>query len=101
MKIIINVIQLAVVAAIIYPIFYIWDTDKIEQFCKIVEPGMTKLALIQLADESSVKMLGPIDGDVAGGKWQATIVAYSPYTEYSCEIKGIANSVATATINDD
>jgi hypothetical protein len=101
MKMIVNLIQLAVVAAIIYPIFYIWDTDKIEQFCKVVEPGMTKQDLIQLTDESSVKMLGPTDGDVAGGKWQAIIVARSPYTKYSCVVKGIANSVATATIVDD
>ena len=101
MKIIVNLMQITVVAAIIYPMFYIWNTGKIEQFCKLVEPGMTKQALIELADELSVKMLGPTDGDVAGGKWQATIIAYSPYTKYSCEIKGIANSVAVAEIIDD
>lgn len=98
MKMIVNLIQLAVIAAIIYPIFYLWDTDKIEQFCKVVEPGMTKQEFIQLADDSSVKMLGPTDGAVAGGKWQATIVAYSPYTIYSCKVKGVGNSVAVATI---
>lgn len=101
MKLIVNLIQLAVVAAIIYPIFYIWDTDKIEQFCKNIEPGMSKQEFIQLAEDSSVKILGPTDGDVAGGKWQATIVAYSPYTKYSCKVKGTGNSVAVATIIDD
>ncbi|RKZ79258.1 MAG: hypothetical protein DRQ35_04555 [Gammaproteobacteria bacterium] len=101
MKMFVNLIQLAVVAAIIYPIFYLWNTDKIEQFCKVIEPGMTKQAFIQLADDSSIKMLGPTDDDVAGGKWQATIVAYSPYTKYSCKVKGTGNSVAVATIIDD
>ncbi|MDH5592226.1 MAG: hypothetical protein OEY48_05190 [Gammaproteobacteria bacterium] len=63
---------------------------------------MAKQELIQQAEESGVKLLGPIvvDDEVTGGKWQASVVTYWPFTDHMCVIKGIANTVSTARIID-
>ena len=101
MKHFVNLIQLAVVAAIVFPIFYIWDTDKVDAFCEMVKPGMTKTDYIQLANDLGVKMLGPVDDDIVGGKWQASVVARTPFVNHICHIKGVGNKVATAKIAYD
>lgn len=98
MKHIVNLIQLAVVAAIIFPMFYVWDTDKVDNFCEAIKPGLSKAELLQRVDDANVKILGPEDVDIAGGKWNASIVARTPFIEHSCLIKGVGHTVATAKI---
>jgi len=93
MKHAVNLIQILVVIAIIFPVFHIWEGDKVDQFCKVVEPRMGKVAFINLADERNVKLIGPTDYSVAGGKWQATAVSRSPFSKDSCLIKGVGTKV--------
>ena len=102
MKSVVNVVQLIIVVAIIFPIFYIWDTDNVDRICQSIGNGMTKQDFIKLAVDSPIKLLGPIavDDEVVGGKWQASIVTYWPFTDYMCLVKGIGNTVSTARIVD-
>lgn len=99
MKHIVNVIQLAIVAAIIFPMYYVWDSGKVDNICEEIHPGLAKHVLLEMVDERGIKMDGPHDEDIAGGKWHATIMARTPLVEHSCTIKGVGNTVAIAKLN--
>ncbi|NOQ81293.1 MAG: hypothetical protein GQ548_02045 [Methylophaga sp.] len=97
MKFLVDAVQMLVVTALIYPMFYIWDTTQVDQFCSVVESGMSKQEFIQLVDDKSVKIIDPMN-EVSSGKWHSSIVARSPFTNYSCEIVGLGNIVSRAWI---
>lgn len=98
MKHFVNVFQLAAIVIILYPIFYVWDTDKVDNFCEALTVGMQKAAFLQLTEEHSVKLLGPFDEGMKGGKWHATVVARIPYIDYRCQIKGLGPTVTAFKI---
>ena len=64
MKLLVWAIQLLVIAAIIYPIFYLWDINNVGQFCRKVEKGTLKSELIALADKNMIKITAPMDEGV-------------------------------------
>lgn len=97
MKLLVDAVQVLVVAAIIYPMFYVWDTTKVDQFCDVVEAGMSKHEFVQLADSNLVKITSPED-DALSGKWRSSVVTYSPFSSYSCEVVGLGNKVSSAWI---
>lgn len=99
MKHIVNLIQLAIIAAIIFPMYYVWDTEKIDTICEAIQPGLTKSTFLQMVDDRGVKIDGPHDEDIAGGKWHALIVARTPFIEHHCLIKGVGRTVASAKLN--
>lgn len=83
-----------VVFAIFYPVYYFWDTGKVEQFCTALEPGMTRQQLIDKAEEKSVQLIGPVDS-LRDATWHARVAAFSGFSDYYCEVKGIANKVVS------
>lgn len=98
MKFLVNLIQVVIVVAIIFPIFHIWDTDKVVQLCRNTHAGMSKRAFIELAHNSGAKITGPNDDDLTGGQWTAIASSHSPLAKEFCEIKGTSNTVATANM---
>ncbi|MBE0439207.1 MAG: hypothetical protein IBX57_05435 [Gammaproteobacteria bacterium] len=96
MKCLVNLIQVAIVVAIIFPIFHIWDTDKVEQLYRNTRAAMAKSEFIELAHNSGAKITGPNDDDLAGGKWTAIASSHSPFAQEFCEIKGTSKTVAAA-----
>ncbi|PHS70228.1 MAG: hypothetical protein COB23_03700 [Methylophaga sp.] len=98
MKHLVNVIQAIIIIMIAYPVFYIWDTNRVAQFCKSIEPGISTDQLASLVDEYSVTMMISTGSD---GRWLSSIDALSPFTDYSCKIQGVANIIATAEIIED
>jgi len=100
MKYLVNVIQLAIVAAIILPVLYLFDSDKVDKFCQKIEPGMTQLRFFEIAEEEQVKLSNLTGNEVLDGEWQATVTTRLPLTDYTCLTKGVGNIVATAEIVD-
>ncbi|MDF1589656.1 MAG: hypothetical protein P1P93_11030 [Gammaproteobacteria bacterium] len=98
MKFLVNLIQVAIVVAIIFPIFHIWDVDKVEQLCRNTKAGMSKTAFIGLAHNSGAKITGPTDDSLQGGKWTAIASSHSPFAKEFCEIKGTSTTVAYADL---
>ena len=98
MKYLVNLIQLTVVAAIVFPMFYIWDTDKVDNLCKRIEPGMEKVEFLKLADDLGVRLHGPTFEGLEGGKWHAEVVTITPFIDHSCRVKGAGSRVATAKL---
>lgn len=93
-KFVIELLQFVVILAIFYPVYYFWDTGKVDKFCTTLEPGMTRQQLIDLAEEKSVKLIGPVDA-FRGAVWHARIATFSGFSDYYCEIKGVANVIVS------
>ena len=99
MKLLVNVIQVLIIVAIIYPFFLLWDKNNVEHFCEQVEQGSTKKALIYKSEHAPVKFIKPTD-DNKNGYWTAYVATYSPFSDYSCVIKGMGSSVGSVWIEE-
>ena len=97
MKMLANLFQLTAIVAMLYPAYYIWDRDQVDNFCEELNVGMSKHELLTLADSNNVTMLGPVNESIEGGKWYAS-VSPAVSSDYSCVIKGIGATVATFLI---
>jgi len=98
MKSLVNSIQYLVVLVLIYPIYYVWQTDKVTDFCELIDGGMTKQRMVELGKQASINMIGPKDISLEGGKWRATVQPGKFISAEVCIIKGSGNKVATARL---
>jgi hypothetical protein len=98
MKRLVNGIQYLVVLIIIYPIYYVWQTDKVTDFCELIEGGMTKQQMVRLAEQENVKLIGPEDISLEGGKWMATVEPGALISAEGCTIQGTGSKVATVRL---
>ena len=98
MKLLVNMIQLAVIAAIIIPVLALWETDKVDKFCKQIEPGMSQDTYLELVEEYSVNLTEIVGEDIPGGQWHAVAKTHMPWSEYQCLTEGVSKLVVTADI---
>jgi hypothetical protein len=98
MKILVNLIQLAIITAIILPVLYIWETDKVDKFCKKIEPGITQEKYLDLVEQHNVKLTEVVGDGILGGHWHATVKTHLPLLQYHCQTKGVSKLVVTADI---
>lgn len=100
MKPLVTLVQLAIVAGILYPVYYVWDTGRIETFCENIKPGMTVEELNAWADESHISLNAP--GHSEGkGQWMTTVESKASIDRYACVIIGSVDRIATAQIVDE
>jgi len=97
MKLLVDAVQMLVIAALVYPMFYLWDINKVDQFCNQIEIGTTKQEFLQYAELQSVKLVEPVE-DEKLGKWNSSAVTWSPFTNHSCEVRGFGSAVYDAWI---
>jgi hypothetical protein len=98
MKYLVMLIQLAIVGAIIYPVYYVWDTGRIENFCEQIKPGMSVEALNALAEESHISLNSPHNKTEQGGQWITSVESSAAINRYACVIMGAVDRVASANI---
>ncbi len=98
MKRLVNLFQFAIVIAILYPVYYVWDTGRVDNFCELVKPGMSLSELQQLADDNNIKLNAPQDTTKAGGQWMTSVESRAALDRYACVIMGAVERVATAHI---
>ncbi|GLP99365.1 hypothetical protein GCM10007891_12190 [Methylophaga thalassica] len=101
MKLLVNFIQILIIGVIVYPIYYVWETQHIDNFCREITPGMSDKKLIELVKEYHVTLIGLDENEAEKGKWLAQVKAKSSFSDYRCEIGGIANKVAHASIMEE
>lgn len=101
MKALVTLIQLAIVAAVLYPVYYVWDTGRIETFCEAIKPGMTLAELDALADESNISLNMPQSGDGSSAQWMTSLESRASLDRYACVIIGAVDRVASAHIVDE
>jgi hypothetical protein len=97
-KQLVNSLQYLVVLIILYPIYYVWQTDKVTDFCEQIENGMSKQQLMVLSEQENVYMTGPDDDSLVGGKWRAIVKPGKFVSAEECVIKGAGKTVATARL---
>lgn len=97
MKYLVKLFQLAIVLAILYPVYYVWDTDRIDNFCEWIKPGMSLVELKALADEHNVTLNIP-DELQRAGQWITSVESTASFSGYACVVKGAGNRVAVAKV---
>jgi hypothetical protein len=97
-KQLVNSVQYLVVLVMLYPIYYVWQTSKVVDFCEQVESGMSKQQLIALSEQANVHIDGPEDDSLVGGKWRAIVKPGKFISAEECVIKGAGKTVATARL---
>jgi hypothetical protein len=98
MKQLVNSLQYLVILVIVYPIYYVWETDKVTNFCEQVEGGMSKEQFVRLSEQANVHLKGPADDSLTGGQWRASVAPGMFISSDECVIKGAGNTVATARL---
>jgi hypothetical protein len=98
MKILVNVFQLVIIIAIISPVFYLWETDRVDKFCQKITPGMKQELFFSLVSEYKVKIVEIVGDDVLGGKWHATVRTHIPLLHYQCHVQGVSKLVVKASV---
>lgn len=89
----VNLVQLMLVAGMVYPVYAMWNNEQLSDFCVELKSNMTKQQLLKLADQKNIRLnLDNVD-DL---KWYATASTPASFSDYSCQIKGMGNRVASA-----
>lgn len=98
MKILVKLLQLTMVLLMLYPLYYVWETDKINSACQQMQPGMSYNDIVIKLDRFGLGF-SRINGDYAQGeKWLGLVESKVSFYGYVCEIRGIGNQVAGARI---
>ena len=93
MKIFVNFVQIMLIAGMVYPVYAMWNNDQLSNFCVELKSNMTKQNLLDLADQKNIKLnLANVDGI----KWQAKATTPASFSDYSCQITGMGDKVASA-----
>ena len=96
MKFFVNIMQLLIITALIYPFFYLWETDKIETLCDGLEIGMPAEEIISQADQFFLKWQQNQQPEV--DKWQLQIISRASFAGFICDIQGKGKKMASARI---
>lgn len=96
MKVLVRLFELAVILLIAYPVFYLWDTDRVDRFCAETTPLMSQAELLQRAKQQGMKLRGP--EPLAGAQWRIRIESRASFAGYACVIRGAGDTVAHAEI---
>lgn len=96
MKILVNLFQVAIVLAILYPVYYVWDTGRVEDFCELIEPGISVSALQQLGEEQGITLNIPSHNDT--GQWMTSVESSASIDRFACVVMGDVDRVASARL---
>lgn len=99
MKLIVNLMQLLIIAVLIYPFFYMWETDKIEKLCDGFTVGMPAEDIIAEADQYFLNWNEKPSADSV--KWHLQIISRASFAGLTCDIKGFGKKMSSARIIDD
>lgn len=101
MKPLVTLVQLALVAAILYPVYYVWDTGRIENFCHDVKPGMTLEQLNALAENNHIHLNAPKNRGESSAQWMTSVDSRAAVGRYACVIIGAVDRVASAHLVEE
>lgn len=94
MKLIVNLMQLLIIAVLIYPFFYMWETDKIEKMCDGFAIGMPAEDIIAQADQYFLKWREKPSADT--DHWHLQIISRASFAGLTCDIKGLGKKMSSA-----
>ena len=90
----VKLIQFSIVLLMLYPLYYVWETDKIKSACEQMNPGMSYSNTLSLLNNVGLDF-SRMNGDYAQGeKWQGLVESHASFAGYACEISGFGNQIA-------
>lgn len=98
MNVLVKLLQFSIVLGMIYPVYYLWETDRIKSVCQQIEPGLSYDDIVLNLQQSGLK-LKQMRGDYTQGeKWQALIESHASFRGYGCEVRGVGKQIAGSRI---
>lgn len=90
----VKLLQFLIVLVMIYPLYYVWETDKINSACQHIKPGMSYSNTLVLLKRFGLDF-SRMNGDYAQGeKWQGLVESHASFAGYACEIRGSGDQIA-------
>lgn len=90
----VKLLQFSIVLVMIYPLYYVWETDKIKSACQQIKPGMSYSNTLVLLKSFGLDF-SQMNGDYAQGeKWQGLVESHASFAGYACEIRGFGDQIA-------
>lgn len=96
----VDVFHILLISLALSPVYFIWQSNRVNEFCSHVESGMTVNTLNELADRAGLKVVGLANANTNFGKWQASVVTKLPFSDDECRVKGLGSNVARAKFID-
>ena len=94
----VKLLQFLIVLVMIYPLYYVWETDKIKSACEQINPGMSYSNTLVLLKSFGLDF-SQMNGDYAQGeKWQGLVESHASFAGYACEIRGFGDQIAKVRI---
>ncbi|MCL5974940.1 MAG: hypothetical protein M1270_03810 [Gammaproteobacteria bacterium] len=98
MKMLVKLLQFSIVLVMLYPLYYVWETDKIKSACQQIKPGMSFNSVV-LNLHSDGLGFSNIVGDYAQGeRWLGLVESKASFAGYACEIRGFGNQITGVRI---
>ncbi|MFT7414204.1 MAG: hypothetical protein ACI9FO_000863 [Methylophagaceae bacterium] len=95
MKMFVNLVQIMLIAGMVYPVYAVWNNDQLSNFCVELKSNMTKKNLLNLAEQKNIKLNLDLD-NIDELRWQAWASVPVSFSNYACQINGLGNRVASA-----
>ena len=90
----VKLLQFLIVLVMIYPLYYVWETDKIKSACLQIKPGMSYNNTLVMLNSFGLGF-SRVNGDHAQGeKWWGLVESKASFKGYACEIRGFGSQIA-------
>lgn len=101
MKILVNIVQLLLIAIILSPVYFFWQSEKVALFCDQIKTPMSLNKLKEIASNKGFEIVGLEFANVDFGKWQGAVVTKWPFVDDYCQIKGLGDKISKAKFIDE
>lgn len=93
MKMFVNLIQVLLITGMVYPVYAMWNNDQINNYCVELKSTMTKQKMLDLAEQKNIRLNFERIDEL---KWRASASGSASFSDYSCQINGMGDRLASA-----
>lgn len=94
----VKLLQLLIVLVMIYPVYYVWETDKIKSACQQIKPGMSYDDVVKNLQSNGIELSRVIGDYAQGERWRGLVESQASFAGYACEIRGFGSQIAGVRI---
>jgi hypothetical protein len=96
--ILVKLLQFSIVLVMLYPLYYVWETEKIKTACQQIKPGMTYNDIVIELQSRGLTFSRMSGAQAPGEKWLGLVESQASFSGYGCEIRGFGNQIAGVRI---
>ncbi|MDO8825886.1 hypothetical protein [Methylophaga sp.] len=90
----VKLLQFSIVLVMLYPLYYVWETDKIKSACQQIKPGMSYNDTVSNLKDAGLGFSRMSGAQAPGEKWLGLVESHASFSGYACEIRGFGNQIA-------